>query len=534
MVESLNERTMKQSTKFAALLGTAVFLLTACSDRFLDQEPFNNSIQETQYFTTLDQCNTSTQVCYRYIDYDAWWQTQNWRYLAGEAASDNAWIGNTYQSTHATWDAVAHYTLDAGNDRNEGHWIMTYKSIGIFNKTMEGIAAAPIEEGPKAQFIAELKFLRAFMYFDLVRNWGGVPLVLESYPPDTHLPRSTAEEVYEQLVADLQACAEVLPEKSEYPASDKFRASRGAALALLAKVYLYMENWTGAEEAAGQVMASGEYELEPFFGDVWEIANRNGEESIFEIQASSLETPPVPGNGYVVVMNSTADAGWGYISVSSHLENAFKSEGDSIRLQWTINRHGLPVAGDLANPSFDGRPYTDSKSGRFSRKHYTPRAERPANNKFDRNHIILRLADVILIHAEACAMQQKTAEALASLQRIRERVDLSTDGSLSGWNLIQAVRKERRLETALEGDRLYDLRRWKDQGGKPVINSVMGPGGSFVVYNTEESTDPYETANTIEPQNKGANFRAGVHNLWPIPNSQIVASEGVVSQNTGY
>lgn len=511
-----------------------IFLFAACSEDFLDQEPFNNSIQETQYFTTVEQCNTSTQVCYRYIDYDSWWQTQNWRYLAGEAASDNAWIGNTYQSTHATWDAVAHYTLDAGNDRNEGHWIMSYKSIGIFNKTMEGIAGAPIDEGVKARLTAELKFLRAFMYFDLVRNWGGVPLVLESYPPDTHLPRSTPEEVYGQIVSDLQECVEILPAKSEYSAADRFRASRGGALALLAKVYLYMEDWAGAENAARQIMDGGEYQLESFFGDVWDINNKNGEESIFEIQFSSLETPPVPGNGYVVVMNSTADAGWGYISVSSDLENAFKAQGDSIRLQWTINRHGMPVAGDPDNPSFDGRPYTDSKSGRYSRKNYIPRAERPANNKFDRNHIILRLADVILIHAEACAMQEKTGEALASLKRIRDRVNLTTDMTLSGWDLITAVRQERRLETALEGDRLYDLRRWKDEGGQPVINSVMGPNGSFVTYNTEVSTDPYETANTIEPQNKGANFRAGVHNLWPIPNSQIVASEGVVTQNAGY
>jgi hypothetical protein len=86
----------------------------------------------------------------------------------------------------------------------------------------------------------------------------------------------------------------------------------------------------------------------------------------------------------------------------------------------------------------------------------------------------------------------------------------------------------------LEGDRLYDLRRWKDPSGKPVISSVFGPNGSFVKYNTITSTDFFEKNNLTEPQNKGFNFNEAVHMLWPIPNSEVVASEGVVTQNPGY
>lgn len=106
--------------------------------------------------------------------------------------------------------------------------------------------------------------------------------------------------------------------------------------------------------------------------------------------------------------------------------------------------------------------------------------------------------------------------------------------ALTGWDLINAVRKERRLELALEGDRLYDIRRWKDQGGQPVINSIMGPNGSFVKYNTQTSTDFWEVNNKTEPQNKGYNFNPAMHLLWPIPNSEVVASEGAVQQNPGY
>lgn len=514
---------------------TLAGVTSGCQKSLLDVDNNGTSVQTSQYFTTVDQCNTSTQVCYKYIDWDSWWQIFNWRYLSGEAASDNAWISNTYQATHATYNAVSEYMLDAGNDRNEAQWIDLYKSIGIFNNTIEGIQGAPIDTGSKSKFIAELKVLRSWCYFDLVRNYGGVPIVLKTYPANTHLPRNTAKEVYTQLISDLKECAAVLPRKPAYSATDKFRVSSGTANALMAKVYLYMEDWANAEAAAAQVINSGDYQLETSFGTLWDYNYKNGQESIFEIQCASSQNPALPASAEYMI-NAVADGGWGYYGPTSDLENAYLAAGDSIRMVWTINRQGKPVAGDPNNPSFNGGGYpaNQSKSGRFSRKWYVPKAQRPANNLFSRNDIILRLGDVLLIHAEACAMQNKTADALTSLKKVRDRVNLTTDMSLTGWNLINAVRNERRLEVAFEGDRLYDLRRWKDQSGVPVINNVLGTNGSFVKYNTQTSTDFYETHNTIEAQNKGIHFNPAIHSLWPIPNSEIVASGGVIKQNPGY
>ena len=514
-----------------ALLAT----LTGCKKTFLDQENNSAAVQQTQYFTTLSQCETSTQVAYRFIDYDSWWQTFNCKFLLGEAPTDNAWIANTYQSSHATYDAIAQYTVTANNDRMEGEWIERYKAIGIFNATIEGIQGAPIETADQERLIGELQFLRAYSYFTLVRNFGGVPIILKTYPPDTHLPRNTTEEVYKQLVADLTSAASVLPKKSDLPAADKFRASKGAAMALLAKIHLYGEDWAAAEKAAKAVMEMGDYQLENEFGTLWAYDYNFGNESIFEIQNASSINPPLPSCA-LYMLNSTADGGWGYYGATSDLENAYLSENDEIRRVWTINKQGEPVVGDPDNPAFDGAGYpaTASKSGRFSRKWYVPKAQRPANNLYARNDILLRLGDVILIHAEACAMQQKTSEALASLKMIRDRVHLTTDGALSGWNLIAAIRKEKRLETAFEGERLYDIRRWKDANGQPVINGIMGPEGRFVLYNTKTSTDPFETKNHLEPQDEGIHFNPDIHLLWPIPNSQIVVSGGVVEQNPGY
>ena len=523
--------------KFLFLSSIIALLLAGpgCKKSLLTVENNSSAVQTSQYFTTVDQCNTSTEVCYQYIDWNSWWQIYNWRYLAGEAASDNAWIGNTYQASHATYNNVSEYTLDAGNDRNEAQWIQLYKGIGIFNNTIEGIQSAPIDSGSKSKFTAELKFLRAWCYFDLVRNYGGVPIVLKTYPANTHLPRNTVAEVYDQLVTDLKSCTAILPRKSAYSASDKFRASAGAAWALLAKIYLYREDWANAESAALQVINPGDYNLETSFGSLWDYSYKNGQESIFEIQCASSQNPSLPSSAEYMI-NAVADGGWGYYSPTSDLENAYTSAGDSIRLVWTINRQGKPVVGDPNNTNFNGGGYpaNQSKSGRFSRKWYVPKSQRPANGLYSRNDIILRLADVLLIHAEACAMENKTADALTSLKKIRDRVSLPTDMSLTGLNLVNAVRTERRLEMAFEGDRLYDLRRWKDPSGAPVINSILGPNGSFVKYNTQSSTDFYETHNLIETQDKGTHFNPAIHLLWPVPNSEIVASGGVVKQNPGY
>ena len=296
---------------------------------------------------------------------------------------------------------------------------------------------------------------------------------------------------------------------------------------------MYTENWSEASELADQVISSGDFTLETEFGNIWSMTNYNGRESIFETQFQFSVQNPTIGNYFPTTAMSPAESGWGYFTPTSDLENAFKEQGDSVRLNWTIMRHNFPVAGDPANPKFDARPASE-KSARFNRKVYIPRAERTAGGRFSKDVIHLRLADVFLIKAEAAAMLMQSGPALAALTAVRDRVGLTTDRSLTDWTLIDAVRKERRLEMALEGDRLYDLRRWKDQSGVPLINKVMGPNGTFVIYNTNQSTDIYEKGNLNEAQNKGFSFVPGKHNLWPIPSKEIIASEGRILQNPGY
>ena len=123
--------------------------------------------------------------------------------------------------------------------------------------------------------------------------------------------------------------------------------------------------------------------------------------------------------------------------------------------------------------------------------------------------------------------------ARAALNQVRARVKLSAVTS-SGKQLRDAIRLERRLELALEDNRLYDLRRWKDDNGKPAIDNIMGPNGTFVHYNLYESTDKYEKKNTGESSDKGITFKEGRDELFPIPNSEIIMSNGSIKQNPLY
>ena len=104
----------------------------------------------------------------------------------------------------------------------------------------------------------------------------------------------------------------------------------------------------------------------------------------------------------------------------------------------------------------------------------------------------------------------------------------------TGKQLRDAIRKERRLELAFENNRLYDLRRWKDDNGKAAICNVMGPNGSWVIYNTKTSTDQYEKSNQNESSSEGSAFTEGRDELFPIPNSEIILSGGSIKQNPGY
>lgn len=503
---------MKKNTLYTLVLFTLILSL-ACED-FLDK-PISGFQVSENYFATEEECQRAVYGCYESLSPDDWWQL-DFFWMVGDVCSDEAFKGNSIEGDQRDFGNLANFNIHSNNEWIEFKWLYTYGTISRCNLVIDKVPDSPSSEENKKIFIAEAKFLRAFSYFELIKNFGGVPLVLtEINAGDPPVLRSTEEEIFTQIEKDLKDASAGLPFKSDQSAEEIGRATKGAAQAYLAKAYVYQEKWTEAQVYSDSVISSGEYNLNDPFGDVWSINNPNGNGSIFEIQHSYHDIHYI-GTALPVLSRSRADGGWGFGTPSSYLEKAM--EGDP-RLQWTIIKEGDNV--DADHSSYDTQ-LSENESGRINRKYYLSFADRPSKDEHLRsalNHILFRYADLLLMHAEITYHNGNESTSLEVLNEVRDRVGLSPVNA-SGMNLLLAIYKERQLELAMEGHRYYDLKRT----GR--LTDVIQ---DFYDYNQNRSTDPYDAGHS-----KGSLFRPGIHELFPIPASEIALSEYQIQQNTGY
>ena len=331
---------------------------TSCSD-FLD-EPVLGQQDLGNYFSNEDECARQVTGCYQSLAFDDWWQIYKF-YVCGDMCTDDEWMGNTTQDPGEYRD-LAHYTgntINAGNCA-QNFWQYRYKGILRCNIAIERIPAVAFNDTTlRARYVGEAKFLRAFQYFDLLRNFGGVPLVMGLKMPEEiqGITRASKEETYAVIEKDLLDAIKVLPKRAEQSSSDLGRATSGAAKGLLAKVYLYQEKYKEAEALLQDLCCRGqysgntpEYKLLENFGDVWSIDHNNSEESLFEIQTNNEITYNL-GERISVVVGSRDDSGWSWGMPTSHLEKAFKDAGDTIGGVITCVIKGCPVG--LGEPEFD-------------------------------------------------------------------------------------------------------------------------------------------------------------------------------------
>ncbi|TDW47998.1 putative outer membrane starch-binding protein [Flavobacterium sp. 270] len=517
----------------------------SCSDFIEKDERGVQTIEN--YFQTAQECeNYVNELTRRLLIPNDWYALVAPR-VTNEMATDDAWMGNTGQDNSAHRPSSQYLiTPDNMGDMNSAYTAHFY-TIQSANIGLERIAASPITDAQKNQYIGESLFVRAYCYYELVNLFGGVPLYTTSLgTADLKLQRSTAEEVYAQIEADLKESATKL---ENIPAARNGRINKWAAYALLARVSLFQEKWAEAKTYSNKVITEGPFTLETNFLNIWNVNNHNGVESILEAQSSDVQDknlgsmlPTLSGargeDKKNFPSNDAQDVldGWGWCMPTSDLENAYLSENDVVRRRSTITKWGEAAYGDeVLNPTHKFS-LSDNKSGRICRKYYIPIATRRALDKKD-GHLplnipLIRLAEMYLTRAEAS--YHTSGDALADINIIRARVQLEPKTNLSGATLLKQIYKERRLELAFEGLRLYDIRREKDPTtGKPVIETLMGPNGTFVQYNLS-STDPYETTNTRESQDKGINFNPAKNLLWPIPQLEIDLSGGLIKQNPGY
>lgn len=537
-------------TKYLLLLLIAL-LSTSCSD-FLNEEVRGQENLDT-YFQTEAEAESFVTGCYNALTFNGWWQV-NTVWLLSEMTSDDGWMGNTTQQSDYT--SLAFFQSNGqSNGLISNFWQYRYKGILRSNIAISKISEAPIaDENKKARLIAEARFLRAFYYFELVKNFGGVPIVETFAMPDEiqGIARNSQEEVYAFIEKDLEEAAASLPKRSDQSDSEIGRATRGAALGFLGKVYVYQSKWPEAKEVLKRVIDEGEYQLLLNFGDVWDVDHDNSIESLFEVQFTYDGVYALGGSLPVVAGNRSGgdQDGWAWGLPSANLENAYLQAGDNERLRWTIIRHGATeIAGEpdfeevielQGDQNGDGTYAIDPskhKSARLMRKYYIPLAKRPEvfnTDKVPLNHRLLRYADILLLYAEACNESGDDAEARVALNQVRSRVGLS-DVTAGGNDLRQLIRIERRLELAFEQNRLYDIRRWTDTNGKKVMSNIMGENGSFVQWNNNPATrDSFEWENQRESSDKGSTYREDRDLLFPVPLYEITMSNGSITQNPGW
>lgn len=489
---------MKYINQFLIYLGIVLFS-TGCEEAFLEKTS-PGTLTADNFFKTEEHAIWATNAVYEHLRD---WSVHVFSYIGmTDIVSDDADKGSTLDDA-AFLKEIDNFTFDAANIAPRDVWRGYYQGIYRANVAIANIPPIPMDEGLKARLIGECKFLRAYFYFNMVRWFGDIPLIVQPLNPDEFTQeRVPVASIYAQIEKDLLDAAEVLPLKSKYPSAELGRATKGAAQGLLAKVYLTLKDYNNAEQFAMAVIQSNEYGLMENYGKIFTREGENGTESVFEVQAAAFE-PAIAGSQYNEVqgVRGTPNLGWGFNRPSDDLIASYEP-GDP-RREATIlyPKEPLPDGSDIVqdNPNIVNE--------RYNQKAWVPE-HAGFNGNGPGNIRILRYADVLLIAAEALNENGKPQEALQYLNSIRIRARGTRKNILPDVTVVEknALRdkiwKERRVELAMEQHRWFDLLR---QGRVAEVMKAVGK-----------------------------NFVVGKNELFPIPQSEIDLTNGVLKQNQGF
>ena len=434
------------------------FSFSSCSD-FLEQNP-QTDLSENDFYKTADDIASAVNGAYSSLQESDIYG--NW-YVFGEIPSDNT--RNQLSGSVTTQNEFDQFYIDTQNSMIANFWKATYKVINRTNTVLGRIDGIEINAELANRYKLECKFIRALMYFNLVRVYGDVPLVLKeiSISESYEILREPKENVYNQIIADLKE-AQGLP--VSYSTAEDGRATQGAAKALLADVYMTLHKYTEAETILAEIINSGRYSLLENtpgslnidgYKNVFSPVNHNSKEGIFEIQflkggygeGSNYANNFAPENSGT---NVVAVGGTGGNNIPEmDIYNAYE-EGD-LRRDFSMSLG-----------YYDNRKNNEWVESRYVCKFMDVPYQ---NNDASNNYPVIRYADVILMYAEALNQNGKTAEACKYLNMTRRRgfgyqttetspVDLQTTDKAQ---FALMVEQERRVELAFENHRWFDLIR---------------------------------------------------------------------------
>ena len=518
---------------------TTYILLALCLLGFSScdwvSEPTPGVTQLSDYFVSGQACIYNVNANYVPLA----WEFNNTYYsewFIGDVMSDDALKGGQNISDMSAAYELENFKSNADNEIAEEFFKAQYEGIARCNSSLTYIPTvacdSDMNESLKQRLLGECYFLRAYYYFRLVRTYGGVPLTLAIENSDEHWnrARSSAESIYAQIISDLENAESRLWNKSETGGADMGRATKGAAQAMLVKVYMYMHDYAKAKEWGDKFLTdqAAQYSLTPVFADNFTLAGENNEESIFEIQYANEATSDYnPGNGatrgtFTQVLTRSrstnmGDEGWGFNKPTHNLYDEY--EPTDPRRDATIILLDADHLGD--QDTYLGTSYLNRKSGLYNAEGTGYTYKNTHNTRGVLNNKQFRLADLYLLYAEACMETGDAGTATTYLNKVRARVGLPSypgysfkvnGEELTSPTLQEALRHERRMELAMEGHRWFDLCRW---------------GVAYEVMTAYMALESPEAKAEMQP------FKKGVHELLPIPNKQRQLNS-LLDQNPGY
>lgn len=531
------------------LVAVAVSMgLFSCSDSYLDTESKTN-LTDGSFYKTVADMEMALIGCY-----DGYQRTTSdggvAHYVTSELLSDNCFggTGNTDGRAYQALDRFDITQSPSDNNIFNQTWISYYAGIFRCNTLLTKMEASDWSDQAATvnRIAGEARFIRALLYFDLVRLFERVPLL--TAPTTDNVPQADPTDTYKLIVEDLKFAAANIPADA-YPkakaSENDGRVTSFAAKALLARVYLFYTGYyakddlevTKAEVLAGleDIVDSGEFDLLPTYKEMWPAASyipnaddnkldksgyagAGNVEVIFaeKFNNTSDYNGMVDGNRWLVMLGmrntnwSPYGKGWGACTVNPKLVNAFAAN-DQRKTASIIDiaKEGIEAKYDKK----DQREYTG-----YSNKKYTPTAlpdgtsDTGGDNDFqisqDQDYIIIRYADVLLMAAELGSNNAQNY-----YDQVRKRAGLATK-TVSQANIME----ERRFEFAFEGLRYWDLLRQ----GLDVAASTIAQSQKVLSGNAED-----EVVITAENIKKTRGFMQ-------IPNTQITLSKNVLTQNAGW
>lgn len=492
-------------------LSIAATILSSCSKDFLYKNDPTRLSSEGFYRNAVEM-NQAVIGCYSQLQgviSDQW--------ILNEMISDNTTTdfnpgdrGFAYRH-----EAYEYWTITSNNSVNTTMYNRYYNAVYSVNTAIMKLnASTAIPDHQKQYFEGQLKFLRAYYYFQLVQYYGDIILVTEPFSDPSkayEFNRVPAAEVYKQIETDLTTASEQLV--ASYDAANTGRITKGAALSLLGKVYLTQKKYGDAVTALNKVTGLG-YSLNANYADNFDPAKKNGVESVFEVQYDGSSTLGEWSN-FIYTFGPRESGG---------AVTGFPQSNPS---GWNIPTKDMIAAyepGDLRKEASVGMNYTRPSTNEivpYIKKYAHPHAVFGRTND---NWPILRYADVLLMLAEAINEDSgPTGVALDYLNRVRLRAGLTALGSLDKAAFRVAVLKERRPELAFENWRWFDLKRTMTVEELATLLNAHG---------LQERADPTVSRQGIPFSSTDYVF-SGFEALYPIPADEILINKNL-SQNPGY